>query len=97
VINHNTRSLEGCNKFGGLPADVVTKRIPTSQTKRNIASSFKKRIGKLTPKGKPLSTIARISRWQFSVSPDEVSIMPKPPARETALAKGLRAIQPMGA
>jgi hypothetical protein len=38
-----------------------------------------------------------ISRWQLEVSPYEVSMMPKPPARETADAKVLRAIQPMGA
>ena len=41
--------------------------------------------------------MARISRWQASVSPDEVSMIPSPPARETALAKVLRAIQPIGA
>jgi hypothetical protein len=54
-------------------------------------------MGKFTPKGKPEASMAAISRWQLSVSPDEVSMMPSPPARETAMAKGLRAIQPMGA
>ena len=83
--------------LAGLPAEVVTKRMPDSQTKRSIASSFKKRIGRLTPKGRPSSTIWRISCWQASVSPDEVSMMPRPPARDTALASGVRAIQPIGA
>jgi hypothetical protein len=54
-------------------------------------------MGRLTPKGKPVSRMMAISRWQLAVSPEEVSMMPKPPARETADAKVLRAIQPMGA
>jgi hypothetical protein len=91
------QSAAPADPLAGLPAEVVTKRIPTSHTKRNMASSFRKRMGRFTPNGRPLSTMARISRWQFSVSPDEVSIIPKPPARDTALAKGLRAIQPIGA
>ena len=41
--------------------------------------------------------MAVISAWQFCVSPDEVSMMPSPPARDTADASGVRAIQPMGA
>jgi hypothetical protein len=62
-----------------------------------MASSFKKRIGRLTPNGRPVAAIFVISAWQFAVSPDEVSMMPSPPARETAEASGKRAIQPMGA
>jgi len=34
---------------------------------------------------------------QAAVSPDEVSMMPRPPARDTAPASVLRAIQPIGA
>ena len=83
--------------LAGLPAEVVTKRTPDLQTKRSIASSFRKRIGRFTPKGRPSSRILRISAWQASVSPDEVSMMPRPPARDTALASALRAIQPIGA
>ena len=90
-------AFSGAMNLAGLPAEVVTKRMPASQTKRSIASSLRKRIGRLTPKGRPLATMARISRWQASVSPDEVSMIPSPPARETALAKVLRAIQPIGA
>ena len=83
--------------LAGLPAEVVTKRMPASQTKRSIASSFRNRIGRLTPNGRPLATIVLISRWHWAVSPDEVSMMPSPPARDTAEASVLRAIQPIGA
>ena len=41
--------------------------------------------------------MARISAWQLAVSPEDVSMMPRPPAREMAEAKVRRAIQPMGA
>jgi hypothetical protein len=58
---------------------------------------LRKRIGRFTPNGRPLATMAVISRWQLAVSPDEVSMMPSPPARETAEASVLRAIQPIGA
>jgi hypothetical protein len=54
-------------------------------------------MGKFTPKGRPEASMVAISRWQFSVSPEDVSMMPSPPACDTAMAKGLRAIQPMGA
>ena len=90
-------AFNGAMNFAGLPAEVVTKRMPASQTKRSIASSFRKRIGRFTPNGKPLAAICEISRWQFAVSPDEVSMMPRPPARDTAVASALRAIQPIGA
>jgi hypothetical protein len=43
-------------------------------------------MGKLTPNGKFNSRIFRISAWQFSVSPEEVSMMPSPPALDTAEA-----------
>jgi hypothetical protein len=90
-------ACSGATNFAGLPADVVTKRSPASQTKRSMASSFRKRMGRFTPKGNPLACICAISRWQAAVSPDDVSMMPRPPARDTALANGERAIQPMGA
>ena len=52
-----------------------------------MLSSLKNKRGKLTPKGLSVSfDIAKISALQFSVSPDEVSIMPNPPAFETAAA-----------
>ena len=90
-------AFSGAMNLAGLPAEVVTKRRPVSQTKRSMASSLRKRMGRFTPKGRPLARICSISRWQFAVSPDEVSMMPRPPARDTALASALRAIQPMGA
>jgi hypothetical protein len=50
-----------------------------------ILSSCKNKIGRFTPKGLSVrSLIALISFLQFSVSPDDVSIIPKPPAFETA-------------
>ena len=54
-------------------------------------------MGKLTPNGKFNSRIFLISAWQFSVSPEDVSMMPRPPALDTAEASCVRAIQPMGA
>ena len=71
--------------------------MPASQPKRSMASCFKKRIGSLTPKGRSLATICVISLRPLAVSPDEVPMMPTPPARETAVANGERAIQPIGA
>ena len=90
-------SLSGAMNLAGLPAEVVTNLTPELQTKRSMASSFRKRIGRFTPKGKPSWLMAVISAWQFCVSPEDVSITPRPPARDTAEANGVRAIQPMGA
>ncbi len=83
--------------LAGLPAEVVTNFTPDAQTNLSIASSLRNRIGKFTPNGKPSAAIFLISAWQLTVSPDEVSITPRPPARDTALASCVRAIQPMGA
>ena len=87
--------------FTGLPAEVVTKRMGksanASQTKRSIASSFRNWIGRLTPNGRPLAAISVISRWQWAVSPDEVSMLRRPPARDTAEASALCAAQPIDA
>src|SRR5437588_8600764 len=83
--------------FAGLPADVVTNLTPELQTYLSIASSRRKRIGRLTPNGNCNAFICSISPWHASVSPDEVSITPRPPARETADASWVRAIQPIGA
>ena len=80
----------------GVPDGMTTDPAGRLRIARSIASSFRKRIGRFTPNGSPLATIARISRWQLAVSPDEVSTMPSPPARDTAEASGLRAIQPIG-
>src|SRR5690606_34308239 len=91
-------SWSGAMNFAGLPADVVTNFTPASQTKRSMASSFRKQIGRLTPKGASVSSrILRISALQASVSPDEVSMMPRPPALQTAEASCDLAIQPIGA
>jgi len=37
-----------------------------------------------------------ISAWQLAVSPEDVSMIPKLPARDTAEASAVRAIHPMG-
>ena len=90
-------SCSGAMNLDGLPADVVTNFTPLVQTNLSMASSLRKRIGRLTPKGNPSAAMAVISAWQLAVSPEEVSMMPKPPARDTADASALRAIHPMGA
>ena len=82
----------------GLPAEVVTKRTPSSTTKRTMSGSRTKACAMLTPKGRSVSSrILRISPRITSSSPEEVSMIPSPPALETAEASGARAIHPMGA
>src|SRR5258708_39989446 len=90
-------AFSGAMNFAGLPADVVTNLTPELQTNFSIASSRRNRIGRLTPNGRFSAFILLISAWQASVSPDEVSMMPSPPARDTAEASWERAIQPIGA
>jgi len=63
--------------------------MPASRT--NASATF-------TPKGFVVSTrIFSISPFTASSSPEDVSIMPMPPAFDTAEASCDRAIQPMGA
>ncbi len=84
--------------FVGLPADVVTNVTPCSITKSAIAGSRTKACAILTPNG--LSVRVRIffiSSLMTSSSPELVSIMPMPPALETAAASCDRAIHPIGA
>ena len=51
-----------------------------------------------TPKGRLVSSrMAPTSRTKASSSPEEVSMIPRPPADETADASLDRAIQPIGA
>ena len=84
--------------FPGSPADVVTKLTPCSTIKSTIVESLKNSKGKFTPKGLSVnSAIFLISSLQASTSPDEVSIIPNPPAFETAEASLLLAIHPIGA
>src|ERR1700716_878917 len=89
--------FSGAMNFAGLPADVVTNWTPELQTNFNIASSRRNRMGKLTPNGRFSAFIFLIPAGQAWVSPDEVSMMPRPPARDTAEASWVRAIQPIGA
>ena len=73
--------------FPGSPAEVVTNFMPCSNTNSIMLSSLKNIKGKFTPKGLSVSfDIAKISALQFSVSPEEVSMIPNPPAFETAEA-----------
>ena len=91
-------AFSGATNFAGDPAEVVTNRTPLVQMKRSMASSFRNRIGRLTPNGASVSSrIFTISAWQFAVSPDDVSMMPSPPALHTADASADRAIHPIGA
>ena len=63
-----------------------------------MLSSARNKIGKLTPKGLFVrAAIFFISPLHCSTSPEEVSIIPKPPALETAEASWLLAIHPIGA
>src|SRR5260370_39062673 len=89
--------FSGAMNFAGLPADVVTNLTPELQTNFSIASSRRNLIGRLTPNGRFNAFIWLISAWQASVSPDEVSMMPRPPARETADAGWERTSQAIGA
>ena len=51
-----------------------------------------------TPNGRLVSSrMAPTSRTKASSSPEEVSMIPRPPAEETAEASRERAIQPIGA
>ena len=82
----------------GSPAEVVTNWTPCSTTNSTIAGSRTKAWAMFTPKGRSVSSrIAMISRRMLSSSPDDVSMMPRPPARLTAEASWERAIHPIGA
>src|SRR3982074_295813 len=90
-------ALSGAMNFAGLPADVVTNLTPESQTNFSIASSRRNRIGRLTPNGRFSAFIFLISAWQAFFFPRRGSVVATPPARETAEASWVRAIQPIGA
>src|SRR6476661_3106882 len=82
----------------GEPAEVVTNWTPWSITNSAMFGSRTKAWAMLTPNGRSVrSRIRRISSLTASSSPDEVSMIPQAPARETADANRLRAIQPIGA
>ena len=83
----------------GSPADVVTNEISFSTTKSTMPGRSRMNIwARFTPNGFVVSSrIAAISPLIASRSPDEVSMMPRPPASETADASWLRAIHPIGA
>ena len=84
--------------FIGEPADVVTNCTPWSMTNSAMLGSRTKAWAMLTPNGLSVrSRIRRISSFTASSSPDDVSMIPQAPARETAEASWLRAIQPIGA
>jgi hypothetical protein len=83
----------------GLPAEVVTKRIPWEMTKSTMTvGSATKAWAMFTPKGLSVrSFILAISPLITPSSPEEVSMIPMAPALETAEASADRAIHPMGA
>ena len=84
--------------FIGDPADVVTNCTPWSMTNSAMFGSRTKAWAMLTPNGLSVrSRIRRISSFTASSSPEDVSMIPQAPARETAEASWLRAIQPIGA
>src|SRR6185437_9554836 len=84
--------------FCGSPADVVTNLTPWSMTNFTMSGSRTKACAIFTPNGffvRP--RIFWISMRTSSSRPDDVSMMPMPPAFDTAEASWARAIQPMGA
>ena len=82
----------------GSPAEVVTNFTPWSATKDTMSGSRTNAWATLIPHGLSVSDfIFATSSRTSSRRPDEVSMMPKPPALETALASCARAIQPIGA
>ena len=82
----------------GSPAEVVTKRTPASTTMSMTESSRTRFWAMFTPNGRLVrSRMAATSRTKASISPEEVSMIPRPPAAETADASCDRAIQPIGA
>jgi hypothetical protein len=84
--------------LAGDPAEVVTNLTPLPATRSTTRGSRMKSSGRFTPNGLGVSSCIRpISAMQASTSPLDVSMMPSPPAFETADASWLRAIQPIGA
>ena len=91
-------AFSGAQYLAGSPAEVVTNLIPSPMTKSTIEASRTKAWAMFTPNGLSVSwRILRISSRIASSSPDEVSMIPSPPALETAEASCARAIQPIGA
>src|SRR6185369_7510509 len=82
----------------GSPAEVVTNLPPWSATNLTMSGSRTNAWATLMPHG--LSVRVRIfltSSFTSSRRPEEVSMIPKPPALDTAEASCARAIQPIGA
>ena len=91
-------SLSCGTSFAGSPADVVTKRTPLSTMKSTIDRSRTNSWATFTPQGRSVrSRIFAISTRTSSSWPDDVSMIPMPPAFETADASCARAIKPIGA
>jgi len=81
------------SSFAGEPAEVVTNFTPDFATRSTIRGSRMNSSGRFTPNGLSVSSfIFAISARQTSTSPLDVSMMPNPPALETAEASGLRAM-----
>ena len=76
--------------YGPEGINLVTKGFVTNLTpdltqNLTIESSFRNSKGKLTPNGLVVSSdMISISFLQLSISPDDVSMMPIPPAAQTA-------------
>ena len=79
--------------FVGSPADVVTNDTPFSATKSTMLASRMNSCAMFTPNGLSVSSrILRISSRTSLSCPDDVSMMPSPPALETADASWARAM-----
>ncbi|CAB4826143.1 unannotated protein [freshwater metagenome] len=83
--------------FSGEPAEVVTKRMPSSTIMSMIRMSCTKAIGRFTPNG--LSVRSRVRRMSSRTSsiPSEPGTRPIAPALATAETSAGFAMKPIGA
>ena len=91
-------SLSWRQIFRGSPAEVVTNFTPWSTMNFDDAGIAHEGVGDVHPE-RLVGQLAHLGDLLLdaSSSPDEVSMMPMPPAFETAEASWARAIQPIGA
>ncbi len=86
-------SLNALVNWVGSPAEVVTNFTPFDATKSTMFGSLVKSCATFTPNGLSVrSRMAAISRREAGRSPALVSMIPSPPASETADASCDRAM-----
>jgi hypothetical protein len=98
VVDHDASGLQRRHELGraaGRGGDEADAAVADEAQHRVVLQEADRQVHAEGQAGGP--HLAPLWCWQAAVSPDEVSMMPRPPARDTALASGVRAIQPMGA